>query len=118
MAHTEYEKTEMKTLVSCTNMLDKLGFTTQFKATHGGLMSLTTERQYTPTEVKVVNFYRFEDNSSPSDNCILYAIETANGELGTLTDAYGPYGDALVTNFMNAVEDIQKKVNRDEELTS
>ncbi|MCE3294389.1 MAG: hypothetical protein K0R65_103 [Crocinitomicaceae bacterium] len=113
---TETEKTEMKTMVSCTNMLNKMGFTTQFKAFKAGLKSLDTERVYAPNQVNIVNFYRFEGESDPAENSILYAIETSDGEKGTLTDAYGMYNDAHVTNFIKQVEEIQKKINRDETL--
>lgn len=116
MKDSANEQNKMKTLVSCCNMLDNLGFTTQFKATATGLNSLTTKRSYQPGEVKVVNFYRFEGQSNPSDNAILYAIETDNGERGTLTDAYGIYSDANVTKFMKAVDSVEKKVNDKESL--
>jgi len=113
MDNVNNEKAQMKTMVACTNMLDKLGFTTQFKATSGGLKSLTTERTYAPAEIKIVNFYRFEGDSKPEDSSILYAIETANGERGTLTDAYGPYSDTHVTAFIKQVEEIEKKVDKE-----
>lgn len=112
----EKEKTEMKTMVSCTNMLDKMGFTAQFKASPSGLQSLESKKVYSPEEVTIVNFYRFEGDSDPEDNSILYAIETANGEKGTLVDAYGMYNDVKVTNFIKKVEEIGKKTNRDEAL--
>jgi len=116
MIDLKTEEHNMTTLVSCTNMLDKLGFTTQFKATQTGLKSLATERYFKPEEIKVINFYRFEGESDPSDSTILYAIETSTGERGTLTDAYGPYSDTNVTKFMNDVDSIEKKVNKDETL--
>jgi len=110
------EKVEMNTLVSCTKMLDELGFKTQFKAVVKGIKSLTTERTFTPSEVKIVNFYRFEGDSNPDDNSILYAIKTVNGEKGTLTDGYGPTSDAQVTTFLKEVEVIEKKVDKDKSL--
>lgn len=109
-------KTDMKSLISCSNMLDKLGFTTQFQATPTGLKSLTTGRLYTAAEVTVVNFYRFEGESNPDDNAILYAIESNNGERGTLVDAYGPSNDINVSAFMLQVDDIKKKVNKEHNL--
>ena len=108
-SNSQLENHELKTLVSCTNMLTAQGFTTQFKAIETGLQSLTNERIFKPEEVKVLNFYRFEGESDPEDSSILYAIETTDGERGTLTDAYGPYSDTHVTNFIKEVEDIQKK---------
>jgi hypothetical protein len=40
----------------------------------------------------------------------MYQIETSDGTKGVLVDAYGPYADAKVNDFMRQVEDIQKKV--------
>ncbi len=107
---------EMKTMVSCCQKLDELGFNTQFKANHAGLQSLTTERVYEPREVKIVNFYRFEGASDPEDNSILYAIETCEGEKGTISDAYGAFGDPLITDFVQRVEECTKKVDKDKQL--
>lgn len=107
----QIEKSDMKTMVSCTNMLNTLGFATQFKAYREGLMSLATKVVYFPEEVEIVDFFRFEGESDPEDSAILYAIETICGERGTLTDAYGMYSDSHVTNFIKQVREIQKKVN-------
>lgn len=98
----------MKTLSSVTRMTSKDGYTTQFKALKNGLESLDTHKVFTSDEVKIVNFYRFEGESDPSDNAILYVIETNNGEKGTLTDAYGVYTDLTVSEFVKKVEEIQK----------
>jgi len=110
------EKVHMKTLVSCLNSLVKSGFETQFKANKSGLKSLSTEKMYKPEQVKVLSFYRFEGESDPADNSIVYAIETSDGERGTLIDAYGPYSDTNVTNFMREVEEIEKKVVKENPL--
>lgn len=104
------EKIEMTSLAACMNMLQSQGFNTQFKALEKGLKSLSTEKIFKPDEVKIVNFYRFEGESDPADNSILYAIETNDGEKGTLTDSYGPYADTNVTKFIKQVEEIHKDV--------
>lgn len=106
----------MKTLVSCLNSLLKKGFDAQFKVNGGKLKSLASDRLYTAEEVRVVNFYRFEGESDPADNSILYAIETTSGEKGTLVDAYGPYSDATVTRFMQQIEEFEKKVQKEKSL--
>ncbi|MCC6187239.1 MAG: hypothetical protein IT256_08825 [Chitinophagaceae bacterium] len=105
---------EMKTLVGCCQMLDAQGFTTQFKVNHAGLQSLASQKMYGANDVKIVNFYRFEGDSDPQDNSILYAIETMEGEKGTLSDAYGVYADPMIMDFVKRVEDCSKKVNKDE----
>ena len=98
----------MKTLSSCTRKLSSEGYVAQFKASKNGLESLETHKVFAPEEVKIINFYRFEGESDPSDNAILYAIETNSGEKGTLTDAYGVYTDLKVSEFVKQVEEIQK----------
>lgn len=108
------KKEEMKTLSDTVNALTKEGFETQFSATEDGLKSLSTDRVYKPDEIRVVNFYRFEGESDPADNSILYAIETSEGELGTVTDSYGPTSDTNVTQFMHQVTEIEKKPHVEE----
>jgi hypothetical protein len=103
------DKEEMATITGCSNKLFKQGFKTQFQASEEGLKSLETGKVYKPDQVIILNFYRFEGESDPSDNSILYAIETVTGEKGTLSDAYGVYADTNVTKFITEVEEIMKK---------
>ena len=103
--------TFMNTLTACVNKVVKEGYTDSFKVTRQGLLSCAKSKYYAPEEVKVINFYRFEGESDPADMSIMYVIETADGVKGTLIDAFGTYSDDSVTNFMKAVEDIEKKVS-------
>jgi len=105
--HTS-EKTEMKSLVTIINELQKEGYKTQFKATAIGLLSLSTMNMFKPFEIKIVHFYRFEGESDPSDNSIVYAIKTRDGEKGTLVDGYGATSEPMITEFMARVVNIQK----------
>ena len=100
---------DMKTLASCLNKISKDGYQENFKVTDQGLQSLETEKTYQPEEVHIVNFYRFEGVSDPSDNAILYVIETVDGAKGSLTDAYGMYADPEIDKFIKDVESIAKK---------
>ncbi|MGZ3930752.1 MAG: hypothetical protein ACXVP0_05145 [Bacteroidia bacterium] len=108
-------KRDMETLTACINSLTAEGYVTQFKATSKGLKSLSTEKIYRPEDIRITNFYRFEGESDPSDNSILYVIETIDGEKGTLSNSYGVYGDTSVNNFIKEVEEIEKRQHQDEE---
>lgn len=99
----------MKSLANCLNRMVSEGYTEDFTITEKGLESLQKHNNYNPEEIQVVNFFRFEGESDPDDNAILYVIETADGIKGTLVDSYGTYNDARVTRFMQHVESIQKK---------
>jgi hypothetical protein len=110
-------KEDLTTLTACLKMLDEKGYTVQFQALEGNkIKSLNTERTFMPEEIKIVNFYRFEGESNPDDNSILYAIETNSNEHGTLIDSYGSTNDVAITDFIKAVEDIHKKVDKNESL--
>ena len=102
------EKINRQSSVTVYDSLNKLGFVTQFKATKEGLLSLVTRKIFNPDEVKVIHFYRFEGDSNPSDSSIVYAIETGDGEKGTLVDGYGSTNDSNVSDFMHKVEKIHK----------
>ena len=100
---------EMKTLASVLNKIVKDGYEENFKVTDKGLQSLETEKIYKPDQVHIVNFFRFEGASDPSDSAILYVIETTDGAKGSLTDAYGMYADPEIDKFIKEVENISKK---------
>jgi hypothetical protein len=94
----------LKSMVTCLSKVVNDGFKEDFKATSGGLMSVSTDKLYTPEQVRVINFFRFEGFSDPDDNAILYLLETSDGLKGTLVDAYGTYADPLVYKFFHDVE--------------
>jgi hypothetical protein len=100
----------MKSLATCVNRMIAEGYSEDFKITEQGLASLNKERSYSPDQIQIVNFFRFEGMSDPDDNAVLYVIETTDGTKGTVIDAYGIYNDARISRFMKDVEQIQKKV--------
>lgn len=101
----------MSSVVDCLNKAVAEGYVENFKVDKNGLFSSNDEnnKHYNPRDVEIVNFYRFEGASDPADNTILYVISTNDGTKGTISDAYGAYGDELVTSFMQKVEEITKK---------
>lgn len=111
MDTTVNNKTELKTLAECMNTLKSKGFTKDFQVTSTGLKAMDGEKCYSPEQVHIVDFFRFEGDSDPADMSILYAIETSDGTKGTLSDAFGPYAARKVSEFFEQVEDIQKKNN-------
>lgn len=102
----------MTTLSEALEHARAAGFTLNFRVTETGLTWDDRAWFYFPEEVKIVNFYRFEGDSDPAGNCILYLIETSGGERGTLTEAYGAYADEHTGEFIKAVEKIRKQMPR------
>ncbi|MBC7588717.1 MAG: hypothetical protein H7178_10220 [Chitinophagaceae bacterium] len=102
------EKANMDSLVTVLFAVEKLGFHSQFKVTGENLVSIKSGNHSLANEVKIVHFYRFEGESNPDDSSILYAIESNNGEKGTLVDGYGTAADTETANFIRNVKSIQK----------
>jgi subtilase family serine protease len=99
----------MKTLVDCNNAMAAKGYTESFKIDNEKLISLSDERVYEPEDISIVNFYRFESQSDPGDNSILYVIETNDGKKGTIVNGFGPYSDGDLDKFIDMVEMGSKK---------
>jgi len=109
MAKNPSMPVEANTLAKSINKLYLEGYQEDFRVADGRLISVQTKKRYAHDQVHIVNFFRFEGASDPSDNSILYAIETNDGAKGTLTDAYGPYADPDISKLIKQVEDISKK---------
>ena len=102
------ENSEMNTLADSINSFIKKGFTEDYQVNGQGLQAIKSGKVYQSNQVKVVDFHRFEGSSDPGDESILYAIETDDGDKGTLVDSFGPSNDARITSFMKMVEEISK----------
>jgi hypothetical protein len=94
----------MRDMSQALNKMLELGYKENFKATDTGLLSLDTQKHYTPDQLVIANFFRFEGISDPDDNSILYVIEASDGAKGTIMDAYGAYSDALIEKIMKQVK--------------
>jgi len=105
----------MNTLTDRINKATKDGYIANFKVTPQGLFSEANNKTYMPVDVSIKDFSRFEGQSDPADNAILYIIETTDGTKGMLVDAYGAYSDEAINKFIVEVEEIQKKEKKQEE---
>jgi hypothetical protein len=103
------KNTDMKTSTSIFKKLVGEGYTENFQVTVNGLHAPSQNIYYTPSELRIVNFYRFEGESNPDDNSILYIIETKDGVKGTLFDAYGYQADKTISAFVSQIENIHKR---------
>jgi hypothetical protein len=56
---------------------------------------------------RVVAIYRYEGDSDPADEAIVYAIESLSGLKGTLVTGYGMYTDAISTQILRKLHNEQ-----------
>lgn len=98
-----------------TPMVEKLeklaqkGYTVDFQFVDGQLVDLGDKKPYDQQQVKIVDISRFEGISDPDDMAILYVLETDDGKKGTITDAFGVYGDPNLEAFFNGAEQISER---------
>lgn len=82
-------KASYTTLVEAINDYKKKGYNIDFNLIENNIECVSSKRSWKPEDLTVVKFYRFEGASNPSDNSILYVIETNDGNKGLLVDSYG-----------------------------
>lgn len=93
MIHSSKEfKTHMTTLSGILEKLRVKKIDNEFKITNEGF-TIGKGKFYNPEELKIIKTYRFEGESNPEDNSVLYLIEATDGLIGYSIDAYGAYSD-------------------------
>src|ERR1700712_1007765 len=88
------------TLSEAVNGLKQRGYSIDFNIEADKLICKTTPVALAPDEFEIAEVYRFEGDTDPADEAVVYAIESKHGQKGILVNAYGPdsnpVGDALV----------------------
>ncbi|GEP94994.1 hypothetical protein [Chitinophaga cymbidii] len=98
---------EMNTLSQILAKLHSKGYDNEFKMSdHGRMQPASGDQIYDPEDLKVIKTYRFEGESDPSDNSVLYLLEDKEGNIGYVMDAYGMYTSHDESGF----DDFMQKV--------
>lgn len=97
----------LKTLSQVLNSLIKRGITKEICMNDQHQMILgKDEKVYQPENLCIVKSYRFEGDSNPDDNAVLYLLEDKEGQLSTLLDSYGAdsnYSGEEFDNFLRKI---------------
>ena len=81
---------------------------------HGKMQSATLSKIYNPEDVTIVKTYRFEGESDPGDNSVLYILQDKDANMSYIVDAYGTYSDHDGPDFDDFLKKI-KVADRDEQ---
>ena len=81
------------TVSGAVNDLKKRGFNLDFNLSENWLVC--SEGKFNVNDFEIVEVYRFEGNSDPADEAIVYAIESTKGHRGVLVNGYGPSAEAI-----------------------
>ena len=58
-----------------------------------------------PEEFEIAEVYRFEGDTDPADEAVVYAIESKHGLKGVLVNGYGANADALSDTLIKKLKE-------------
>ena len=84
------------TVSGALNSLKERGYTKDFNIAFDKIMCSETNECLNTAEFEITEFYRFEGESNPSDEAVVYAIESKDHRMkGALVNAFGMYADSI-----------------------
>ncbi len=85
-------------VVAALKGLKSKGFSLDFNIAFDKIICNENGLCLNPNEFEITAVFRFEGDSNPSDENIVYDIESKDGSIkGSLTSAYGLYADTINT---------------------
>ena len=98
-------KNDLKPLQSVLGDLKSQGFETDFWFDKTKLRPFQyPSRSYNKSEVEMVDSFRFEGDTDPDDDSILYLIKTCDGLMGTISNGHGLNADDDLDHFLQKKE--------------
>ena len=90
-----------ETVVAALNGLKAKGYSLDFNIAFDKIICNDTDICLNPHEFEITEVHRFEGDTNPDDEDIVYAIESKDGTIkGTMSSAYGLYADAVSNDMI------------------
>ena len=83
------------TVTDAVNGLKTRGYTIDFNLEQDCIKCNSPVLALKPADFHITEVYRFEGESDPADEAVVYAIESTTGQKGVLVNGFGPSSDAL-----------------------
>src|SRR5215213_6502290 len=88
--------TSYDTVTEAVKGLKERGYTIDFNIAFDKLICSENKYCLHPDEFEIVELHRFEGDSNPDDEDVVYAVESKDGKLkGVITSAFGLYADPV-----------------------
>lgn len=89
------------TVTGALNGLKLKGFTKDFNISFDKLICQQDNIYLNPSEFEIIQTFRFEGETDPGDEMIVYAIASKDGAIkGVFTSAYGMYAETASTEMI------------------
>lgn len=90
-----------ETVVAALEGLKAKGYTLDFNIAFDKIICKANDICLNPGQFEITEVHRFEGDTNPDDEDIVYAIEAKDGSVkGTLTSAYGMYADGIDADLL------------------
>jgi hypothetical protein len=97
---------QMDTISTVLNHLKLKKWDNEFTMDNRGSVILQG-KLYDQKELKIIKTYRFEGDSDPSDEAIIYVIKANDGIIGYSLDAYGVYSNHSNDGYTNMMHNMR-----------
>lgn len=95
MSHIQYKYASSSVAI---DNLRKEGFNVDFNLEENCI--ICGSDKYDVEDFEIVQVYRYEGDSNPSDESTVYGIQSKDGTKGILVTAYGMYTDSMSTALL------------------
>jgi hypothetical protein len=93
--------TAYDTVTDALKGLKARGFTIDFNIAFDKITCSDNKICLNPDEFEITEVYRFEGETNPSDEDVVYAIASKDGKVkGSMTSAYGTYAETISTEML------------------
>lgn len=96
-----HHKTHYATVSEAINKLREQGFVTDFNLDENCIVCNTEKFEF--EDLEIVDIYRYEGDSDPSDEAIVYAVESKSGLKGVLVNGYGVSADPKTARIISKI---------------
>jgi len=83
------------TVAEAVNGLKERGYTIDFNLEADQICCNKTQLKLRAPEFEITEVYRFEGDSDPADEAVVYAIESKHGQRGVLVNGFGVSADGI-----------------------
>ncbi|SRR6266498_569354 len=90
------------TVTDAVRGLKERGYTKDFNLKENCIVC--HEDKFRPEDFEITEVYRFEGDSDPGDEAVVYAIESNKGDRGVLVNGYGNSADEMSSEMVKKLE--------------
>lgn len=90
------------TVSEAVNGLKQRGFGLDFNLSENCLLCM--DKKYHAQDFEITEVYRFEGNTDPADEAVVYAIESTDGTKGVLVTGYGISSDGISADIVKKLK--------------